>query len=418
MIALPLAEVAALCAGRLDGAPGAESVTGVQVDSRRISPGDLFVAVGAGETFVADALARGAAAALVPEDALAALAALAGAVRARSRARVVGITGSTGKTSTKDILAAICAPVRRTVANEGNLNNEIGVPLTLCRLEPDTDICILELAMRGPGQIAELCAFAKPDVGVITNVGPAHVGLLGSLEAIVRAKAELVEALRPGATAIVPAGFPVERDDLEVVRLGEPVARVEHERTLLRFQGTEIAFDFTARHQARNALAALHAAAALGVAPPASVEVTFSPWRGEEVPLPGGGLLVNDAYNANPVSMRAALEHLVERAAGRRTVAVLGDMAELGAEGPRYHREIAEAIRRLGIDVVFAVGPLSEAYVDPPVAGRTWWSPELDPNALIERLRGELRPGDAVLVKGSRAAGLEAVALALAGVER
>jgi len=418
VIALPLAEVAALCAGRLDGAPGAESVTGVQVDSRRISPGDLFVAVGAGETFVADALARGAAAALVPEDALAALAALAGAVRARSRARVVGITGSTGKTSTKDILAAICAPVRRTVANEGNLNNEIGVPLTLCRLEPDTDICILELAMRGPGQIAELCAFAKPDVGVITNVGPAHVGLLGSLEAIVRAKAELVEALRPGATAIVPAGFPVERDDLEVVRLGEPVARVEHERTLLRFQGTEIAFDFTARHQARNALAALHAAAALGVAPPASVEVTFSPWRGEEVPLPGGGLLVNDAYNANPVSMRAALEHLVERAAGRRTVAVLGDMAELGAEGPRYHREIAEAIRRLGIDVVFAVGPLSEAYVDPPVAGRTWWSPELDPNALIERLRGELRPGDAVLVKGSRAAGLEAVALALAGVER
>lgn len=418
MIALPLAEVAALCAGRLDGAPGAESVTGVQVDSRRISPGDLFVAVGAGETFVADALARGAAAALVPEDALAALAALAGAVRARSRARVVGITGSTGKTSTKDILAAICAPVRRTVANEGNLNNEIGVPLTLCRLEPDTDICILELAMRGPGQIAELCAFAKPDVGVITNVGPAHVGLLGSLEAIVRAKAELVEALRPGATAIVPAGFPVERDDLEVVRLGEPVAHVEHERTLLRFQGTEIAFDFTARHQARNALAALHAAAALGVAPPASVEVTFSPWRGEEVPLPGGGLLVNDAYNANPVSMRAALEHLVERAAGRRTVAVLGDMAELGAEGPRYHREIAEAIRRLGIDVVFAVGPLSEAYVDPPVAGRTWWSPELDPNALIERLRGELRPGDAVLVKGSRAAGLEAVALALAGVER
>src|SRR5581483_5680466 len=205
----------------------------------------------------------------------------------------------------------------------GNLNNEIGVPLTLCRLEPDTDICILELAMRGPGQIAELCAFAKPDVGVITNVGPAHVGLLGSLEAIVRAKAELVEALRPGATAIVPAGFPVERDDLEVVRLGEPVALV--------------------------------------VAPPASVEVTFSPWRGEEVPLPGGGLLVNDAYNANPVSMRAALEHLVERAAGRRTVAVLGDMAELGAEGPRYHREIAEAIRRLGIDVVFAVGPLSEA---------------------------------------------------------
>jgi len=151
---------------RLDAAPGAEEVTGVQVDSRRIAPGDLFAAVGGGAEFLDDALARGAAATLVPEEPFAAFAALGSAVRDRSSARVVGITGSTGKTSTKDILAALCAPAARTVATEANFNNEIGVPLTLCRLEHDTEICILELAMRGLGQIAELCAIARPDVGV------------------------------------------------------------------------------------------------------------------------------------------------------------------------------------------------------------------------------------------------------------
>src|SRR5205823_8665921 len=134
-----------------------------------------------------------------------------------SEAQVIGITGSTGKTSTKDILAAICAPRARTIAAEASFNNEIGVPLTLCRLEPETEICVLELSMRGPGQIAELCAFARPHIGVITTIGPAHVETLGSLEAIAQAKSELLDALPPGGTAIVPEDLPVRRDDVEVV---------------------------------------------------------------------------------------------------------------------------------------------------------------------------------------------------------
>ena len=186
MIPLELDEVEARCPGRLARASGALFVTGVQIDSRRVRPGDLFVAVGPGEAYARAALAGGAAATLVPEDAFSALAALGRAVRDRSTARVVAITGSTGKTSTKDILAAICAPRARTVAAEASFNNELGVPLTLCRLETDTEIGILELAMRGLGQIAALADIARPDVGVITNVGPAHVELVGSLDAVVR----------------------------------------------------------------------------------------------------------------------------------------------------------------------------------------------------------------------------------------
>jgi len=407
VIPLALDEISAL--GRLETAAGASEVTGVQVDSRRIAPGDLFVAVNAaGAGFAADALARGAAAMLVPEDGFEALAALGRAVRDRSAARVVGITGSVGKTSTKDILAAICRRHARTIAAEASFNNEIGVPLTLCRLEPDTEICILELSMRGLGQIAELCAFARPDVGVITTVGPAHVELLGSIDAIVQAKSELVDALPTGGTAIVPADFPVTRDDLEIVRTGEPDARVEAGRTVIRWGGREIAFDFTARHQARNALAALHAARAVGVEPGDSVEVELSKWRGEEVPLPGGGLLINDAYNANPLSMRAALEHLVARAGGRRTVAILGEMAELGPGSPRYHEEIGTVAKNLGVDVVIGVGELARNYEPGD------WS--ADATAAIDMARNVIHPADCVLVKGSRAAGLEVVAEALASI--
>ncbi len=409
MIPLSLDEVADLRLGRLVFGEGVERVTGVQIDSRRIAAGDLFVAVNAaGAEFVEDALGRGAAAALVPEDGFGALAALGRAVRDRSEARVVGITGSAGKTSTKDILAAICAPRARTIAAEASFNNEIGVPVTLCRLESDTDVCILELAMRGLGQIAELCAFARPHVGVITTIGPAHVELLGSLEAIVEAKSELVAALPPGGTAIVPAGLPVARDDVTVVSLAEPEARVVDGRTLIRWDDREIVFSFTARHQARNALAALHAARAVGVEPEDTVDVAFSRWRGDEVPLPGGGLLVNDAYNANPLSVQAALEDLVERATGRRTVAILGEMAELGDDAPRYHEEIGLVAKNLGVDVVIGVGELARSYA--PDA----WYP--DATAATDMARELIHPGDCVLVKGSRAAGLEIVAEALAAV--
>ena len=405
MIPLSLAEVAELAPGRLATAAWAGEITGVQVDSRRIVEGDLFVAVGAGADFCRHAFARGAAATLVPDDAFGALAALGAAVRARSAARVAAITGSTGKTSTKDILAAICEPRARTVAAEASYNNELGVPLTLCRLEPDTEICIVELAMRGLGQIAALAEPARPDVGVITNDGPAHLELVGSLEAVIRAKSELLEALPPGGVAVVPDDFRVEREDLVVRRFGEPDARVADDRTTIAFEGRDVDFPFAARHQARNALAALHAASALGLEVEGPVDVTFNRWRGEELELPGGGLLINDCYNANPVSMRAALEHLAERAAGRRTVAVLGDMAELGPDAPRYHLEVGRLLQELGIDILCATGPLAENYLAAGLLGMKWNLEGID----IEWLQEELAPGDCVLVKASRAMGLEAV---------
>jgi UDP-N-acetylmuramoyl-tripeptide--D-alanyl-D-alanine ligase len=392
--------------GRLEAR--ADRVTGVQVDSRRIVHGDLFVAVGEGSEYVDDALLRGAAAALVPEDAFAALAHVGRAVRDRSFARVVGITGSMGKTSTKDILAALCAPSARTIAAEASYNNEIGVPLTLCRLEPDTEICILELAMRGFGQIEYLCEIARPEIGVITNVGPVHLELVDSLDGVRVAKGELIAALPPGGTAIVPVDFPVDRDDVVVVRVADVSGKAAGER--LAVGG--VSFNFSARHQAQNAATALAALDALGLPRPQSVDVDFSRWRGEEGELPGGGLLINDSYNANPVSMRAALAYLAERAEGRRRVAILGDMAELGRTGPDYHREVGEAAAELGVDELLAVGELARGYLEGGVSGR-WVANVHDAVRQVEEL---VRPGDAVLVKASRAMGLEAVAAALTKV--
>jgi UDP-N-acetylmuramoyl-tripeptide--D-alanyl-D-alanine ligase len=378
--------------GRLVKRPWADAVTGVQIDSRRIRDGDLFVAVAGGSDFVEHALARGASAALVPEDAHAALAAIASTVRSRSRARVVGITGSTGKTSTKDILFAICAPHARTIANEGNYNNELGVPLTLCRLEDDTEICISEMGMRGLGQVAALAAIAKPDLGVITNVGPVHLELVETVENVARAKAELIDALRPGGVAVVPHEPLLEpyltRTDIEIERVDDDAP-------------LPFATSFCARHQLANTRLAVAAARRLGVPlPSGALTVEFSKLREEEHPLPGGGLLLNDCYNANPVSMRAALEHLVERAGPHRRVAVLGEMAELGETAPVYHREVGELVKELGVHVI-AVGELARDY------GGEWVATATEAR---ERLRAELRPGDVVLVKGSRSVGLEVVA--------
>jgi UDP-N-acetylmuramoyl-tripeptide--D-alanyl-D-alanine ligase len=407
MIPLPLVEVRELAPGRLEAAPWAERVTGLKLDSRRVEEGDLFVAVGEGADFVKHAVARGAAATLVPDDAFAALAALAGRVREASTACFVAITGSMGKTSTKDILAAVCAPQRPTVAAERSYNAELGVPLTIGRVEPETEICILELAMRGFGQIAGLCAFARPHVGVITNVGPVHLEKVGDLAGVTRAKSELLDALPPRGTAIVPADFPVERDDLEVIRVGADVRLESFEPPVLATSIGTVEVDFTARHLGANALTAFATARALGLDLPERVDVEFSAWRNEELPLPGGGVLVNDAWNANPVSMRAALEHLVDLAGGRRTVAVLGDMAELGAYSEEGHLEVGRAVAVLGIDEVVAIGPQARAY-----GGR--WVATLEEGLAV--LDGLLQPGDCVLVKGARAMGLERVAEVLTTV--
>lgn len=380
--------------GRLTARPWADEVTGLQIDSRRIEEGDLFVAVSGGSDFAAHALARGAAAVLDPEEPYRALATISGAVRSRSSARVVAITGSTGKTTTKDILAALCSPHLRTVASEANYNNELGVPLTLGRIEPDTELCIVEMGMRGLGQIAWLSSFARPDIGVITNVGPVHLELVETVENVARAKAELIEALPPGGVAVVPDEPLLEqylrRDDIEVRRFAGAVP----------FETS-----FSARHQLDNTRAALTVCEVLGVPAPERLEVAFTPLREEEHDLADGILLLNDCYNANPLSMRAALANLAERAGGRRRLAVLGEMAELGPGAEDFHREVGEQAAALGVEVI-GVGPLARAY-----GGRSVSSAGEAGDALAALLR----PGDVVLVKGSRSVGLETVAAKLTG---
>jgi UDP-N-acetylmuramoyl-tripeptide--D-alanyl-D-alanine ligase len=386
--------------GRLTARPWADAVTGMQIDSRRIEEGDLFVAVGGGADFIAHALARGAAAALVPGDEHAALAAIGGAVRDRSTARVVGITGATGKTTTKDILAALCSPHLRTVASEGNFNNELGVPLTLCRIGPDTELCIVEMAMRGLGQIAWLASFARPDVGLITNIGPVHLELVGTVENVAKAKAELIEALPPGGVAVVPDEPLLEpylnRTDIEIRRFGS---------------GTDLPVrtSFMAAHQLQNTRAALTVCEVLGVPFPEVLEVEFSPLREQVIELDGGATLINDCYNANPTSMRAALAHLADLAGERRRVAVLGGMAELGEGAPAFHREIGEEIARSGVAVLVTVGALAKEYVAAGVETRS----AADAETAAATVSELLRPGDVVLVKGSRAVGLETVAAKL-----
>ncbi len=384
-------------------------MTGVEIDSRRVSPGDLFVAVSGGEAYAGDARARGAAATLVPDDDFAAMAAIGSAVRAKSAARVVAITGSVGKTSTKDILAALLRPHVRLVAAEAGFNNEIGLPLTLCRIEPDTEVVVTEMGMRAPGQIRALAEIARPDIGVITAIAPVHLELLGTIEQIARAKAELLEVLPPGGVAVVPVAAPELESFVPAgveIRRVEPVdVQVRDGLAHVRFGGRDVVFSFAARHQAANAAMALTVCEVLGVPLPAGiVDVTFSRWRSQESELPGGGLLVNDAWNANPVAMQAALAYLREQAAGRRTVAILGEMAELGDEAKRFHEEVDTD----GIDLVVGVGELARGY-EPD----EWVA---DAAAAAQLAREVVRPGDVVLVKGSRSVGLEIVAEALSGV--
>jgi UDP-N-acetylmuramoyl-tripeptide--D-alanyl-D-alanine ligase len=399
--------------GELHG--GGDVFTGMQVDSRRVGPGDLFVAVDdSAISYLSDAISNRAGA-LVPHDAHAALAAIGGAVRERSSARFVAITGSYGKTTTKDVLAALCAPHARTVAAESSFNNEIGVPLTLCRVEPDTEICILELSMRGRSQIAELAAFARPHVGVITNIGPVHLELLGSLEAIAETMAELLRFVEqavlpeePLLEPFVPGGLPVRRFS------PDDVVSFDGSRGVFRVDGRELELELNIaqRHNAVNALVALNAYVALGLpldrAHEGARSIALSRWHGEELPLPGGGVLIADCWNANPISMRAALEHQAQVAGGRRRVAVLGGMAELGPQAPDWHREVGETVARLGVAELVAVGALARDYL----AGAEGVPAHLADTAAdaTELRRSILRPGDVVLVKGSRSIGLEAVA--------
>jgi UDP-N-acetylmuramoyl-tripeptide--D-alanyl-D-alanine ligase len=425
---------------------GDEGPARVVIDSRAIEPGDLFVALPGervdGGRFAVDALrgdawgvlaapawARDAAtsaergAVLAAERPVGALGALARGWRRELGADVIAVTGSVGKTSTKDLIAALIAPYRTVAASRENFNTEIGLPLELLAALPGTEVLVLELAMRGFGQIAELTAICEPDVGVITNVGPVHLEQMGSLEGVAKAKAELLVGMRDGAVAVVPAGEPLLnpylREALDVVTFG-PGGDVDYAgaslddpgRYLVRAGEDGFALDlpFDSRHNLRNTLAAVAAARAVGVRPEGRVDVRFGALRGERLALPGGVTVVNDCYNANPLSMRAALDELaMEEPAGRR-VAVLGDMLELGPGERSHHEQIGAYAAASGVDLLIAVGPRSAAALDTYGGDAHAVRDAAAAAALAVELVG---PGDVVLVKASRGVGLEVVAEAL-----
>lgn len=423
-------EVAAATHGSLHGDD--VEVDGVAIDSRTLRGGELFVPLVAardGHDHIADAVAAGAVAtltqaaippgttAIAVADTSAALLDVGRLARSRLGALVVGITGSVGKTSVKDLAAAAIGQRWRTVASEKSFNNELGVPLTLANADDDVQAAVVEMGARGRGHIRLLCDVARPTIGVVTAVAPAHVELFGSVEEVAAAKSELVEDLPAAGTAVLNA------DDERVAAMaGRTPARV------LRYSATaasgadlvaidvdvddelrprfrlvapdgsvDVRLAVRGLHQVANALAAAGAAVACGVgvdAVAAGLEAAeLSPLRMDLRRAPSGAWVLNDSYNANPSSMEAALRSLAALPA-RRRVAVLGLMAELGADAPDAHRAVAQLAADLGIDVV-AVG--TELYGVDPVD---------DPGAAV----GGLADGDAVLVKGSRVAGLERLA--------
>jgi UDP-N-acetylmuramoyl-tripeptide--D-alanyl-D-alanine ligase len=424
-------------------AAGAELVRGragegparAVIDSRAVEPGDLFVGIAGervdGGAFAADALRDGAwgvvvmpewaeriageGAVLAAPDPIAALGALARAWRRELAAQVIAVTGSAGKTTTKDLIAAMIAPHRAVAVSRENYNTEIGLPLEVLAAPAGTEVLVLELAMRGFGQIAELAAICEPDVGVITNIGPAHLEQVGSLEGVARAKGELLEALRDGGTAVVPAGeallTPFLRPGLRALTFGTG-GDVDFEGDAISATGRRIELDlpFTQRHNLVNTLAAVAAAMAIGVTPAGRVDVRFSAMRGERVALPIGALVINDCYNANPLSMRAALEDLATHAPEGRRVAVLGDMLELGADERELHREMGSQATRAGVDVLIAVGPRAAAMLEAFGGEGHSVANAAEAAALARSLIGA---GDLVLVKASRGVGLEVVTEAL-----
>jgi UDP-N-acetylmuramoyl-tripeptide--D-alanyl-D-alanine ligase len=431
--------------------PSAHGPERVTIDSRDAGPGALFVGLRGANTdggrFAPQALGNGAwgvlttpiharevpdlvpGVVLAAEDPLSALQHLAAAWRWHLNAKVIGVTGSTGKTSTKDLLLAVLGPQRKTFASRANFNTEIGLPLEILAAPEETEVLVLEMGMRGVGQIAELAQIAEPDVAVIVSVGPVHLELLGTVEAIAAAKAELIAALKPGGTAVIPVGEPLLgphiREDVRTVTFGDggdvhllrsdPGGAGAVDRLQIDACGTRVTMEvpFTQAHLRLNLLAAVAAAQAVGVQPRGRIEPTLSAGRGQRISLPNEVTVIDDCYNANPMSMRAALEDLAAtaaaRAAGRR-VAVLGDMLELGPEAPRFHRELGAYAQARDVDVLVTVGPLAEAMAE-TFDGETHTAQSAAQAAeLVPRL---IRTGDTVLVKASRGIGLEAVTDAL-----
>jgi UDP-N-acetylmuramyl pentapeptide synthase len=324
----------------------------------------------------------------------------------RSGARVIAITGATGKTTTKDILIAMLrAAGARAEGTPGNHNTDVGVPISLLGLSEETEIAVIEMGMRGEGQIAELAALAPPDVACITSIAPVHLELLGTVERVAAAKAELLRALRPGGVAVVPADEPLLEPHLAELPEGVEVVRVGPEPDLA------LDLPLAKAWQLANAAAALACCRAVGRVPAAGarVEVELSEMRGQEHELPGGGRVIEDCYNANPLAMEAALRDLAGRS-GRR-VAVLGDMMELGADEARYHREVGALAAELGIDALVGVGERARWYLE--AADGVEAAHFADAAAAAEGIADPVAGADVVLVKGSRSMALERVVSAL-----
>jgi UDP-N-acetylmuramoyl-tripeptide--D-alanyl-D-alanine ligase len=431
---LKATEIAAATAGTVDG--DNVVVDGVAFDSRALKPGQLFVPVVAerdGHDFIDSAVAGGAVAyftskgrlhptatAIHVSDTAAALLAFGRHARTRLPDRVIGVTGSVGKTSVKDLIAAICATHYVTQANEKSFNNELGLPQTLCNAPDGVEAVVVEMGMRGFGEIALLCEIARPTIGVITVIGEAHTGRVGGIEGVARAKGEIVESLPEWGTAVLNADQPVcialkQRTNAKVLGFGTTAGDVRAENVVLdrlarpAFQlvtpwgSADVKLSVSGAHMAVNAAAAAAASLAAGVPLDKVVAglaaARLSPWRMEITERADGLVVINDAYNANPTSMLAALDALAALPVEGRRVAVLGPMAELDEDGPVRHRAMAAHARNLGIEVV-AVG--TDDYGIKPTTNLS---------AKLATLSGD----DAVLVKGSRVAGLEKVAERLTG---
>jgi UDP-N-acetylmuramoyl-tripeptide--D-alanyl-D-alanine ligase len=458
MIPMTLPEIAAAVDGEVHD-DDAVSVTGPAfVDSRAPEPGGLFVAVPGeradGHDFAVAAVAAGAAAvlasrpvgvpAVVVEDPARALATLARHVLRRlPEVRVVALTGSQGKTSTKDLLAQVLAVAGTTVATAGSFNNEIGLPLTVLRTTPDTDFLVLEMGARGVGHVADLCEIAHPDVSLVLNVGKAHIGEFGTQAEIARAKGEIVEALDADGVAVLNVDDPLvaamaERTKARVVGYGESArsdVRLEdlslddlgRPRFTLRSadETVRVEMGLLGEHQAHNAAAAAAVAVTLGVpleqiAGVLRSATAASRWRMEVTERADGVTVVNDAYNANPDSMRAALKTLAAMGRGRgpgtRTVAVLGEMRELGDTSRDEHDAIGRLAVRLDIGQLLVVGEAARPLHLGACLEGSWGEESVfveDRAQAVAWLRDHVRPGDVVLLKASRGAALETVADAL-----
>ncbi|MEU7006012.1 UDP-N-acetylmuramoyl-tripeptide--D-alanyl-D-alanine ligase [Streptomyces sp. NPDC046332] len=464
MIALSLAEIAEIVGGQSYDIPDpAVRITGpVVIDSREVKPGSLFAAFTGeqvdGHDYAARAVEAGAAAvlaarpvgvpAIVVDDVQTALGALARAVVERLGTDVVALTGSAGKTSTKDLIAQVLERHAPTVWTPGSLNNEIGLPLTALRASDETRHLVLEMGARGIGHIRYLTGLTPPRIGLVLNVGTAHIGEFGGREQIAQAKGELVEALPPadqGGVAVLNADDPLvramaARTQARVTLFGESdeaVVRAENVRLTGNGQPSfklhtptgcsDVTLRLYGEHHVSNALAAAAVAHELGmpveeIATALSEAGTLSRWRMEVTERPDGVTIVNDAYNANPESMRAALRALAAmgraaQAQGGRTWAVLGKMAELGDASLAEHDAVGRLAVRLNVSKLVAVGDREASWLQLGAYNEGSWGEESvhvsDAQAAVDLLRRELRPGDVVLVKASRSVGLEQVALAL-----